>query len=456
MPSIALKLGPLVPEGCIVRRSGFRWLCADGAQVKAGEPVAYCNIGVTKAGTAYKSIEGFAEETFDFQVAFVLQSDGVVHRAPESSRGGYIDQLVHFHQWNAEYVLGSLTVSEGDLPRGKNATRLVFAAGRRVTDVAEIRSGFISGWHNRTRAWTSGPRGVERTLISLGSCETTLMIRGDNAGYMELLNGSSCPMQVVLVPDDFLIPCARVVLEQVRRTPSELDAIAQDLANTLPKVASTPSSEDWMLAGVLLGSLKRSPLTEPTEVLTRAGLQTISGPDAVVMSLIAEPPRIFRHRRLGYAICFMDHRLKVMGQAFKEWLRDNFVAVRREAEDIRKDYSELIKYMHQRSALHFIILNRLSSRGTEDLFNYAPFDPPMGNTLESIHNKEMNLMLYDLAREHEISIIDIDAFAAELGERRHLPDAVHLSGSLQDEARNEILRVMDTYQPRKSPVSAIR
>lgn len=456
MPRIALKLGPLAPEGCIVKRSGFRWLSADGAECKAGQPIAYCNIAVSKAETPQKTIEGFAEETFDFQVAIVLLVDGIVHQAPESSRGGYIDQLVHFHQWNPQYVMGSLTVAEGALKQGNAPYRLLFAAGRRVTDVAEIRSGFISGWHNRTRAWTSGPKGVGRTIVSMGSCETTLMIRGEHADYTELLSASRTPMQVILVPDDLLIPCARVVLEQVRRTPEQFDEIARDLADTLPKAVTTPTSADWMMAGVLLGSLQRSPLTEPTEVLTRAGLQTIVRPDAVIMTLVAEPSRIFRHRRLGYSVCFMDHRLDIMTRPFKDWLRENFEVVRRDHQDIKNDYCELITYMHEISNMHFIILNNLSSQGTEDIFSYTAFDLPMGKILQSIHKKEMNLMLCDMAAEHGISVIDIDAFAVELGEWRHLPDGVHMSGPLQDLARDEILRVMDQRQPAMIPMMGVR
>ena len=54
----------------------------------------------------------------------------------------------------------------------------------------------------------------------------------------------------------------------------------------------------------------------------------------------------------------------------------------------------------------------------------------------------MNLMLHDIARDHDVSIVDNDAIAATLGSSRHLTDGVHGSGALQAELRPEILRLL--------------
>jgi hypothetical protein len=84
----------------------------------------------------------------------------------------------------------------------------------------------------------------------------------------------------------------------------------------------------------------------------------------------------------------------------------------------------------------------MSSNGAEDVFEYAPFDPPLGGTLASVRDKEMNLMLHDLARAHDVAIVDADGLAAELGGAVHLADGVHQSGALQAETRAEIVRIL--------------
>ncbi len=62
----------------------------------------------------------------------------------------------------------------------------------------------------------------------------------------------------------------------------------------------------------------------------------------------------------------------------------------------------------------------------------------MSETLENIASKEMNLMLHDLASECDVSIIDVDALAAELGGAQHLPDGIHHSGAMQSVLRSVI------------------
>jgi hypothetical protein len=126
----------------------------------------------------------------------------------------------------------------------------------------------------------------------------------------------------------------------------------------------------------------------------------------------------------------------------RAWLRSYFVPVRRSADDIRRDYRELIDAVRARADVQFLILNAMSTSGYERIYSYAGFDRPMGNTLSSIHWKELNLMLHDLARERDVSIVDQDAIGAELGGRRHIPDGTHASGTMQAEVRAEILRIL--------------
>ena len=87
-------------------------------------------------------------------------------------------------------------------------------------------------------------------------------------------------------------------------------------------------------------------------------------------------------------------------------------------------------------------MNGMSTSGHEDVFNYSPFDQPMRDVLKTRNMKEMNLMLQDLSRECDVSIVDTDAIAADLGAEAHLPDGVHQSGPLQAEIRQEIIHLL--------------
>src|SRR5207253_328890 len=82
--------------GVTVTRSGLRWLRGDGYRCRAGEIVAYCNIGFDGEGAA----EAFAGEAFDLQVALAPRVGGRIRQAPRLSQGGYLDRLA-VHPWRA-------------------------------------------------------------------------------------------------------------------------------------------------------------------------------------------------------------------------------------------------------------------------------------------------------------------------------------------------------------------
>jgi hypothetical protein len=125
-----------------------------------------------------------------------------------------------------------------------------------------------------------------------------------------------------------------------------------------------------------------------------------------------------------------------------EWLRNNFERVNRTPDDIQRDYRMLIDTVRAKADTKFLIMNVMSTSGNETIYNYAPFDQPMGETLSSIRLRELNLMLHDLARERDVAIVDLDGIAAKFGGIAHLPDGVHSSGALQMEMRGEILRIL--------------
>jgi hypothetical protein len=381
----------------------------------------------------------FAEEGRDFQVALATPSGGVLRVAANASRGGYLDLLQFYQEWEPETVIATLDGVECREPQNM---RLLFLAGRRATELAEDRSGLLTGWHDRVRAWWGDRTEDMSTLLSIGICDQLGVIRGERFAFLELFGAVAGPAQVVFFPDEALVPCSAVLLQQLNRGPAEHAAIAQDLAQSLLAGSVVPTPADWIFAGALLAALGRSPFTETHDVLTPSGLTRSHAPDVAILSLGAESATILRHKRLGYAINLHQFRIESAGKAIYNWLRGAFEPVARQPDDIRKDYCALVDALSARGGARLLIVNSMSTSGYEDLHNYSAFDHPMSKTLSSIRAKEMNLMLHDLCRERDVAIVDLDAIAAELGAAAHLPDGIHPSGPLQAELRAEILRIL--------------
>lgn len=445
MSSVPLTLGPLVAPGYIVQRSGLRWLCDDGHVCRPGEVIAYCNIGLVPDGRASGAYRPFADEARDFQVALAPRTGGTLSKAAGSSLGGLLDQLMDFQQWTPDFVVGQIQCRPSQRTPDyevDGGLRLMLLAGRRMTELAEVRSGLLAGWHDRSRAWWGEGAGPFGTLLSLGICDQEGIVRGDQVAFLEMFEAVPGPAQIAFVSDDALVPCASVTTEQISRTPAQLDDMAADFAATFAAGPIVPQPSDWIFGGCLMSSLRRSPLTEGYEVLTRTGLRSAGPADAVMLSLGSEAEFVLRHRKLGYTVRCHDFRIAESGPAVRAWLQSNFERVKRTPGDIQRDYRTLIDAVRARSDTKFLILNRMSTSGSETIYNYAPFDRPMGETLSSIRSKELNLMLHDLARERDVSIVDLDGIAADFGAMSHLPDGVHSSGALQTEMRGEILRIL--------------
>src|SRR4029077_6763043 len=115
-------------------------------------------------------------------------------------------------------------------------------------------------------------------------------------------------------------------------------------------------------------------------------------PNAIILSLHAENSAIMRHRKLGYSICCYSWQLVRAGRAFSHWLRAHFEPVRRTPEDVHRDYRVLIDLIRaQAPTTQILISNMMSTSGIDDVPTYAGFDAPIGETLASVHSKDMNL-----------------------------------------------------------------
>ena len=178
-------------------------------------------------------------------------------------------------------------------------------------------------------------------------------------------------------------------------------------------------------------------------MLARDGLRDAGPPDAILLSAHSEGRVVHRHRKLGFHVQSHHYRINDAGPAVRHWLSNDFELLRRTAETIRADYDVLIELLRaQVPNRQILICNMMSTLGQDDVQGYAAFDEPLGDILASVHAKDVNLMLCDLARGHDIAVVDADAIAAELGASRNLRDGMHQSGAMQAETRNEILRIL--------------
>jgi len=434
----------MTAEGYVVRRSGIRWLRDDGALWRPGEPVGFCNIGFGRIGGARDAPMPLAAEALDLQAVLAPRVGGRLRRAPDSSRGGFFDLLDHLQLWSPDYAIGTLEPAAGASPaEADGQLRVMLVAGRRASNLSEDRSGLLTGWHDRMRAWRIEGGGPVGTLLSLGICELAGVIRGDRGAFLELFDAIEGPAQAVYVRDAPLVHSAPVILSQLRRTDAERAAIAEDLARTFAAGAAPPEPSDWIHAGATLRALQASPVSETYEVMARDGLRRTGPADAVILSVNAESSRVLRHRRLGYVFQSHDFRLHNAGPGFRAWVRANFEPVTRTLDDVRADYRELVDVIRAaQPGTQVLICNSMSTTGYEDLQTYAGLDAPLGDSVASVRDKDVNLMLHDLARERDVAIIELDAIAAELGGQRSMPDGVHQNGAMQAELRAEIVRIL--------------
>ena len=402
--------------------------------------MAFCNIGF--APGAGERERPLPEERHDFQVALATRVGGRLSHAPDSSRGGYFDTLDTFQLWRPNDVIGTIE-TEGDGGPDAGELRLMLAAGRRGSFIIEDRSGLMSGWHDRRRAWRVEDDGPVGTLLCLGLCELNGVIRGEKFAFLELFEAIEGSAQVVFIPDSLVVPATRLLAEQMLRTPQEAALIAADLAQSLAAGPIAPSPDDWIYAGVILRALTMSPLTDSYEILTRAGLRRTGPPDAVILSLGSEADALLRHKRLGYTLHCHSFRLAEGGPAMLPWLRANFEQVRRTHDEIAQDFRILAAQLRaQNPATQILVCNMMSSNGDEDIQSYVGFDAPLGTTLTTVARKELNLLLHELSRELDIAIVDSDAIAADMGGQRSIPDGIHQNGPMQAELRAEILRIL--------------
>ena len=454
MTALPLTLGSLKADGFSIVRSGIRWLKENGQTCRANEPIAYCNITIEPSGARGASTSPFTDEQ-ELQVALAPRISGRLSIDSNVARGGYLS-IRTSDVWEAGVVIGHIDTEDTRKTDASGDLRMLMLAGRRMTALADVHAGLLPGWHGRSRGWWCEEGERPMTLLSLGVCDAAGVVLGEQCAFLDMFEASKNPAQMVLVPDHPIAPCAPILLDQLERTPAQFEAIAADVHTHFGSLSTPPSSDDWMFLGTMLSVLQNTPLKDNYNIFSANGIQRIGPADAILLSGVVEPQAILRHRKLGYHMHVMRHHQAAAGPAVRAWLSSAFESVKRPIDAIRKDYERLIDGLARTTGGRIMILNRMSTSGYEDISSYMGFDAPLSDTLSNVAAKELNLMLQDIADTRDLSIIDVDSIAAELGGARHLPDGIHQSGAMQVALRQEILHNLSDMRPAVQPLAAVR
>jgi hypothetical protein len=430
-----LTLGPIAIDEHTVWRSDLRWELPTGAQCKAGQVLAYCNITIQRRGQREVS-KIFTGEKRDTQIALLAPQAGRLRQCKTLSRGGFHDFFA-MTVWTDEAF--AVIETPTDAPDTNRPADLVLLAGQRITEMAEVRSGLLTGWHERARASRIGTQAVG-TLLAAGICDMDSALRGPSRAMVEFVTAAPKPVQLISLPDTCLVPCARVLFEQLSRSVQQNAAISADMMQGLINSPMPLQPKDLIFAGTLLGSMTKSPLTETVDTITYTGIHQTKRPDALLISIKSENARMFRHRRLGYTLAFHGYRLKEAGVAFHHWLKLNFEQVARNPQTIAHDYQTLIQALQtQLPKLQLMVANASSTPSDDDHHNYMGMDAQTMGSIVNVRARSQNTMLLQLARAHGFAVVDLDAVVARLGSHQHLIDAVHGDATLEAATRAEVL-----------------
>ncbi len=432
-------------------RSGLHWLCRSGDRVSAREPIAVCHVRTFDA-TDHVGPRPMAEERHDLQVVLAARRAGTVQLRTDLSKGGYRD-LIGTANWDTGTSIGSVDGADGDgvlLP--------LLLAGRRGFESGEARGGLLPGWHDRVRAsWQGdGAVGAGRfgNVLVLGNCEQTGLFRGDDMAFLPWFARAPGPVQLIAMADERCVHSSPVLLQQLRRTHCETRAITDAVHDFLSErlqagqaisqaeAGRRPATQDMLYALYLLAeSVGDSPILDRTETLTPTGVAQIGPPDAITLSLGSEFAAHFRHKRTGWLVAFHASRFgPFIGPGIADWLRRDFERVPRTIADIEADLAALAGEVQTRTGAVLLVQNVVASSEADRISNYSWLGDAFNDNM-SILGTEANMMLYGLTGIANISMIDADALAAELG-TKNIPDRTHASRELLEAQRGAVHDVL--------------
>lgn len=459
-----LRLPALSASPRRLRRFGLTWLKRSGDDVSAREPVAACYLRLSESEASNRPMP-LRDEQNDLQAVLAPAEPCTLALREKFSKAG--DQAhVDAGDWQSgEGIADAASLS------GSGILSALLLAGRRGLENGEGRGGLLAGWHERVRGyWEGDGDGGFGTVLALGTCEQTAIFRGDDLAFLSWFARAPGPAQIMAMSDGRCVHSSAVVLQHLRRTPTEAAAITQAVhawigermsgvdGGSFPglQVESSrgtlhgrwPVSQDVLYAMHLLAvAVSTSPILERSEAITSRGIVEIEPAQAIAMTLASEFAPHFRHRKTGWIVAMHGFRFgPYIGPGFTEWLRRDFEPWDRSVEDSQRDIAALADEVKARTGASLLMQNLIASNLGDRVSNYAWLGEAFEKSV-AVRGNEANLMLSDLTRRYSIAMIDSDALAAEHGVK-HLPDLFHASSEFVEEQRGEVHRVLRALRVR--------
>jgi hypothetical protein len=167
--------------------------------------------------------------------------------------------------------------------------------------------------------------------------------------------------------------------------------------------------------------------------------------DVVILSLGPDLVRnAYRHREEGFVVDPGGWWLNQnMGNVLEDltavtWFNKTFRKIGQiSAEESRKNFTELItKIRKETGCKNFIVLNMLSLEPGDQTYNYQ-----FVRNSQIIRRKVFDIMLWDLSRELDFSVVDIDKILKRIGVKEQV-DFAHWPIDRFEPVAREVFRVM--------------
>lgn len=189
-----------------------------------------------------------------------------------------------------------------------------------------------------------------------------------------------------------------------------------------------------------------SPLFEPTFRIPEPGLEKVDFPkNVVVLSIAADAVRtVYRHKTHGYLVdpggWWLDGSKKQMLENLDVvgWFREHFESLGRVTPELfYENYSTFLPILKERTGAEVLVFNVLTVEPANPTHNYQ-----LIRNAHTRHRREMNLALFELAREHDLSVIDIDRVLKDVGIRDSQVDFAHYPPECYEPIAREVYRVL--------------
>jgi hypothetical protein len=434
--TIPISLVPLGDSAPIVERSGFILLRRDGDTVNKGEPIACCALYMHPSRRA-AAVMPFVDQ-LDYQLVLLAPISGTVSWSPGISHGSWRDWLAFGSKitWKETCELGTVTGSSVDEVPVPDDRRALICSGRRMVPTSDVRGGLLPGWYDRVRAWNL--QDVATSLVIATTCHIRPAVFGETRAFHEFLTESAKPIHVNFLAETLIVPTARVVHERLARTESEWQIIAAQIQGWLGTLREEDKALSAAHLSFLLGNLGGpSPLDEPVVLLSLDGLQEISKPTFVLLSLDSESADTYKHYELPFSLSLPTYIYPFLGSDFKRILEDEFTQIPESSpEELADIYRQLAARLGRNGTSLLVANTIVIERGPPLCF---PGELRDLSRSSSHRARILNTMLYALEQEGVLTVVDLDSLSATLGVN-NIPDGAHGNRAFSEAARKLLLR----------------